>query len=345
MRQREDWIDLSRSIVMIMVIFGHIGSFLTGKGYQSSNLSVYFMATSAIKIPGFFVISGYLFNDRQGRWNDFVKNKIIKILVPYFFLGFISMAMNVLIYMYHVGAWNEQVKLYFINYFKNYLLGKNLWFIPCLFVVEVIFFVIKKISKNNLLLMGFLSIACCCAGYFWSKPEIAVPWRIDTALICIFFLYLGFMLQSYPIFKGFILSFKGFIFSLIIYTGMGILSYTMYGWKNLDVNRNYYYNFILCMFMIIAGTMLLFSFCKLVNSNRILSFIGQNTLAYFAFHLFFVKIIYKFIVNWKFFDNCTSFMIKTFILCFITLICMAPFIGFINKYIPIIVGKNSRRKK
>lgn len=52
--KREKWLDIARGIVMIMVILGHIGSFLIGKGFGGKSMSIYFMLTSAIKIPGFF---------------------------------------------------------------------------------------------------------------------------------------------------------------------------------------------------------------------------------------------------------------------------------------------------
>lgn len=54
--KREKWLDIARGIVMIMVILGHIGSFLIGKGFGGKSMSIYFMLTSAIKIPGFFAI-------------------------------------------------------------------------------------------------------------------------------------------------------------------------------------------------------------------------------------------------------------------------------------------------
>lgn len=53
--KREKWLDIARGIVMIMVILGHIGSFLIGKGFGGKSMSIYFMLTSAIKIPVFLL--------------------------------------------------------------------------------------------------------------------------------------------------------------------------------------------------------------------------------------------------------------------------------------------------
>ena len=54
--QRKDWIDVLRAIAVLFVIYGHMGR----------GMWLYYVSTSPIKIPLFFAISGYLFNERDG---------------------------------------------------------------------------------------------------------------------------------------------------------------------------------------------------------------------------------------------------------------------------------------
>ena len=74
---------------------------------------------------------------------------------------------------------------------------------------------------------------------------------------------------------------------------LSVVWYLKYGWKNLDVNRGVYYNFILCMIMIIVGITLLFGIGKLISQNSVLEFVGKNTLTYFIFHKFFFKLSFR----------------------------------------------------
>ena len=71
--KREGWIDISRGIVMIMVILGHTGSFLIGKGLEWKSMSVYFMLTSAIKIPGFLLFLDICFMTKMGTQYNLLK--------------------------------------------------------------------------------------------------------------------------------------------------------------------------------------------------------------------------------------------------------------------------------
>lgn len=342
--KREKWLDISRGIVMIMVILGHTGSYLIGKGLEGKSMSIYFMVTSAIKIPGFFAISGYLFHDKHGDTWEFIKNKIMKILLPYFTLGAVNMLLNILITWGHIKQWTPWMQHYVHQYIKKFILGKNLWFIPCLFSVEIIFFIVKKLTKSNLFCMGIVSSILCIIGYIWSVPEVYIPWRIDTAFMCVLFVYIGYAIRNVEAIRNFVLSKKGLGIFSILYLMLGIFSYLKYGWKNMDVNRTMYYNFILCFAMIIVGIVVLFGIGKLINKNKILEFVGQNTLAYFIFHTFFFKFAVRVLNRIKIYDILNYSISCAILASIIAMILMVPLIMFINKYCPMLVGKNRRKK-
>lgn len=343
--KREKWLDIARGIVMIMVVLGHTGSFLIGKGFGGKSMSMYFMLTSAIKIPGFFAISGYLFNDKGGNVIKFLKNKIIKILVPYFSLGAINMFLNILITWKHVGKWSPGMTEYVYKYVTKFFLGKNLWFIPCLFSVEILFFIVKKITKSNLSLMGILCAILCVAGYMWSVPEVYRPWRIDTALMCIWFVYIGYFIKNSFKVKEFVLSKKAVILFAIMYSLLCVISYIKFGLSNLDINRAVFYSFKLCMVMILVGIIMLFSIGKLIDSNKILEFIGQNTLAYFILHTFFFKFTIFVLGRMSILNLIKNTFLNATVVTAIAMIIMVPVLLIINRYFPIMVGKNRRQVK
>ena len=76
-QERKDWIDIIRGLAVVLVVIGHAAP----ESYP------FFLLTSPIKMPLFFVISGYLFNARNGSYQRFFKNLLIKVIIPWFFLG------------------------------------------------------------------------------------------------------------------------------------------------------------------------------------------------------------------------------------------------------------------
>lgn len=52
--KRKIWVDLLRGFAMLLVIMGHI----------AKTESIFFLLTSPFKMPLFFAITGYVFNDR-----------------------------------------------------------------------------------------------------------------------------------------------------------------------------------------------------------------------------------------------------------------------------------------
>lgn len=193
--------------------------------------------------------------------------------------------------------------------------------------------------------MGILSAILCAAGYMWSVPEVYRPWRVDTALMCIWFVYIGYFVRNISKFREFVLSKKAVALFTIMYSLLCIISYTKYGFSNLDINRAVYYSFKLCMIMIVVGIMFLFSIGKLINSNRILEFIGQNTLAYFILHTFFFKFTVFILEKISILRLLKNTFLNATMVTIITLIIMVPVLLIINRYFPIVVGKYRRQVK
>ena len=61
-----------------------------------------------------------------------------------------------------------------------------LWFLPCLFMTEVLFFAVKKLSKPWLQLLVVLLLAC--AGFSF---QTNLPWCINIACVALQFFFVG----------------------------------------------------------------------------------------------------------------------------------------------------------
>ena len=57
--------------------------------------------------------------------------------------------------------------------------------------------------------MGVLSGILCIIGYMWSEPGVYLPWRVDTACVCILFVYIGYLIRNLEDIRKIILSKMG----------------------------------------------------------------------------------------------------------------------------------------
>lgn len=139
---RVKWIDLCKGIGIIVMVWGHVGiQQILGAQY-----------IHAWHMPIFFIISGYLFNTKS---NLTIKNFIFKksksFLIPYFCFGLINTLYIFLFYADKSNAYSSIKSLFIINS-SGLIVSGALWFLTCIFFVEILFFIIfKKIKDIKLL--------------------------------------------------------------------------------------------------------------------------------------------------------------------------------------------------
>ena len=137
-RIREKWIDALRGIAMLLVLLGHM---IPGRYY-------FFVFTSPIKIPLFFVISGYVFSERSRSCKVFFQKLIRTILVPYIILSLLPIK---LLYALSTGSMNE-----FLRYSKEFISGEAYWYMPCFIIVSILVVNILEALQSIQYLLLFL---------------------------------------------------------------------------------------------------------------------------------------------------------------------------------------------
>lgn len=107
-----------------------------------------------IRMPLFFIISGYFFYNiekiKNTNLHDFFIPKINKLLIPYFFLNTIAYFPKILLNKYALRkvelGLNEFIESYF---FIDKIVIKYLWFLPVLFILYIVFYLIYKATKDE----------------------------------------------------------------------------------------------------------------------------------------------------------------------------------------------------
>jgi hypothetical protein len=135
---------------------------------------------------------------------------------------------------------------------------------------------------------------------------------------------------------------KFFVVMTFLYVALGVLSILVYPGTNLDTHQGIYCNVLISFTMIFIGCSLLFAICKQFNyDNKVLVFIGQNTLVYYIWANYPIT-LYNIIMSrlgYLFNNVFFSALVKTLFVC---CIC-ALFSMIINLVAPEIVGKKRRK--
>lgn len=280
--QRISWIDVARGIGIILVIYAHE---LSADSYR--------YLLYAFHMPLFFFLSGIVFHVKKDEsFLTLVKKSTKSILFPYFLfailsygLWFIDVRLNVTI--------NELLRQFYGILYGNsnngFLVFNNvLWFLPCLFVVKIVFGVFTKITtrKTNIALFLFIfSVIGFISSFYFSN--IKLPLSAETALTAVVFFGLGFLWSNQS--EKFISFFQKkawiiFFVLLVLYIFFAQENYNLYGLQiDMRMNRlnNYFFFYLAAMsgiLSVIAGSML-------INKNHLLEYIGKNSLILFVWHL------------------------------------------------------------
>ena len=184
---RQIWIDVCRGIGIILVVFAHTNSPFKNFIY-------------GFHMPLFFMISGIIL-DRHRADLPFiaqVKKYIKRYIIPYIILCGINLVLQLFVLLVK-GQLNTALLIkYLIGIL--YSRGTTEWmpncsplcFLTTLFITLLVCYWIFKIK--NKYIMFFISCACALTSYLLDIfGMIKLPWNIDTALMGVFFVYLGYV--------------------------------------------------------------------------------------------------------------------------------------------------------
>lgn len=276
--QRKPWLDALRALAMLFVMVGH----------ASHRVGPYFSWTSAVKIPLFFAISGYLFHaDGYTSFGKFVWAKFRRLMIPYFCLAVLSslcLSAGKFLFL------NESIGDLVRTYARNLLTGETLWFVPCLFWVEILLYGIHQAARNSAKLPGWavhvgLTALSLAASLPWTLTGRSLPWNPNIALAMVFFAQLGYLLRRYEdrllsarLWQALaVVALYCLLCIIEIRTGLGKINVKGSRWPCLPLNL------LTCA----TGVFGLFLLFPKLPIPRFAVFMGQNTLVWYAFHQFF----------------------------------------------------------
>ena len=185
-KERIDWIDYAKALGVFLVIMGH-----TYKGYSFIGWIYSF------HMPLFFFLSGITLKIEQISCKEFLKKRVKSLLIPYILYSIVYIMLEVIKSGLN-GNMDETIKYFLRDAFwiRGQQATIGLWFLPLLFLVEVLLMVVYKgIRSKNLRAASVLFITAM--GFLYAdKIGKALPWGLDAALVVIFFLYAGYVFKQ-----------------------------------------------------------------------------------------------------------------------------------------------------
>ena len=283
--ERCQWIDMTKGLAIIFVVVGHSMSW---NGFLNN---IFF----SVHMPIFFIVAGYTFNYKR-EFEVFISRKIQNILLPYFFTLFFDEIIW-LVYAKNLLADNSNIFNHFLYSCKVYAVGLGIneartswteinpvgvvWFLPCLFIAEFIFFLIIKICQEDILKIGFVSIILTLSGFLLGT-KIFLPWSTDIALFAQIFLFAGFYIKEKSILTKELNPKLTFSFFLI--WAIGICSFP------ISMNDRKYSIVVIPVMCAIIGSMLIMKFMLWLERKDTLitsffCYLGRYSIMILIFHL------------------------------------------------------------
>lgn len=293
---RYDYLDIAKGLGILAVVWAHI--MLVGWSHQ---------ICYAFHMPLFFLISGMLFRkDKFTSFGEFLKKRTKRLFVPYLLYSVATWAIWAVFRMYRGDEvdsyWMPLLQTIIAQGSGEYMVHNSaLWFIPCLFAVEVMYFFVSKLKD-----WAALGLCFCLAGLSFLLGHFhgrgwwfLLPWNFDAAMIAMPFYGVGHILVkhvSHEKIVGMAMSYRWKTFGIWIVSSMILIWLSMnYGECSMGSSS---YNcsgwiFILRAF-IGCSSMILFSLLLSVilknssvyqKSINDIKWLGQNSLDVMCTHI------------------------------------------------------------
>lgn len=325
MAQRIEFIDLAKGICISLVVLLHVFGELSGSFIQLMNL---------FRMPLYFVLSGLFFKTYDGLF-PFIKKKTNKLLIP-FSSTFIFIVLPTTILLNEF----ERKTTTFTNLFwccpgkLNLGIDGAIWFLLCLFAVNIYFYIIFLMANRNIVGIIVFSVICGLSGYAMSYYGFHLPMWMDSALTAMPFFLFGYLLRRYSevLYSSF--SKKDVLYAIVSF--FVLLSVYMYDeWRGESTIIYGENTFNISLFSLYTGgfmgTYFVLMIAKFFNYLPFFSYIGRYSIVVLITHLLFLFAIRNILYQLGFPQNG---MLLNFFIFVLIIFLSIPTISFCIKYLP-----------
>ncbi len=294
-KNRITYLDMAKGAGIILMITGHLtGSLQTidDKPY----FSPLYQFISSFHMPLFFIISGILLRltkEEEKEMGLIVYRKARTLLLPYASFSLLYFTINVCTCIFQPQLLQFSDLWRFFIYSVTLRGVSVLWFLPALFLGEILFLRCRKKMDDRELITLF-SVTGLLVFFFspllgwegWEENLLlmtvgALVHTLARGLLACTFLLVGYLAAG-VITAGEKKSFAGFALGAAMLGATGVLCFFN---GSVDLNYMVFGNYFLYMVCACLGSFGVILLCKHMLSSRLLLFYGRNSLVIMATHM------------------------------------------------------------
>lgn len=343
--KRIEFIDVARALAMIFIVLGHTI-------VHNENTYWFYKLLYSFHVVLFFLISGYTYkNSTTGI--EYIKKKFKSLMIPYFIFStlflipYFIFGTDINNTMNANGSTNLIILLkeiiYGVAYGGSLKQNTSLWFLPALFISEVIYKLtnnLKVFKKQNSYIKILILLI---VSYLSTKLSIVLPWGINSALGLLLFFQIGNTLQEKKILQKIRKSLK----LKILLTISVIISLLIYPFNTTVSCSDYRYGIYgIFIFVSLSLSLLILFIAYKKENSKILQIIGKNTLSILIFHKLFILLFQTKVGITSYILNSGNMLICLLVGLLISFISIFISIGIgkiIERFFPYLYGKKREK--
>lgn len=325
---RHTWIDNSRGIGILLVVYGHMlspGSFLYNWIYS-------------FHVPLFFFLAGYLFKERP--FTVVLKRSGLRLMLPYF-----SFAITTYIFWFvigrKVGAGVDTTSplmalsgVFLGSNWGDYLVfNRPLWFLPGMFCMVAFHSLISPVFKNRWSLFVIAATLSIYASYTLATLPMPVPLSFLNGLAFYPYFVMGKSMAHIKF-----LSQTASRLRLWTLAGLFIMHFALfYIAIYVHLESSAYFLLPYCgIAMVVYGAVIL-------GDIRIMSWLGQNTLPILCLHGIFTGAVRALLVKAELLFSMRE--VESFIILLGVMLICVPVCYLLRRYLPWSIGEIDSKTK
>ncbi len=319
--KRIDWLDTSRGLAFLMVIYSHLE-------FCNQDLMRYF---SPVFLTTFFFVSGYLYKSKSP-FMKVLEQRTRTLFIPFIIYGTLLIALR---YLYTTRDELASFDTYFFQMLFQYEPeSRFIWFIPALYVYSLLFYWIEKhFNSPQKLLVASLLIFTVNYVLTYIYPTSQLPYTLHTAGYGCAYMGLGKVYRHYETIIDKHLDLQKMIIVFI--------SYPLFVFVSPGISYCGSPYLVDSIVITVMGLSILIYASKRFKTKFLL-FIGSNSLLYFCLHGKVYAILESCVHKYCglfLLDNTMFCNIMGIALTFADAVILIIPIVIINRYIPFTVGR------
>lgn len=339
MKERIHYIDVSRGVLILLVILHHItNNSYWSFGIESSTLHAISKGELIFKcffMQAFFLLSGYCSNFSIP-FLAFLRKNIRQLLFPALCLSIMLLGGRCVVYQD-------------LSYLKHlisphYWAYSFYWFISALFICRLLYWAIFRYCKNIYMEFALLGI-CLVLSILLERPISVLDYTLDipnlffwrNALANLIFLAIGFRFKSYLFSKMCMLRLSFAFICMFCLFALCVGKITVYT-QSSNIMLADIPEYVLLAF---CGSIFIVYICSCLDKNKFLEEFGKGSLIVYCLHglflNFFIEITNMYIIQA---DNLLNSLVYYVLVAFFTITCCWITIkAFDTHYLSWILGK------